>query len=95
MAPRKKPYHKLSRTAKFYRKSKKARDKKKETDKEVNKRPSQVRKRVEAKRARKNAIRRGIDVSDKDYDHKTGRMISSKKNRGKKGEGARKKKKKK
>ena len=91
MAPRKKPYKSLSRSGKYYRDNPKARKKKAKKDKEVNSRPEQVKKRVESKRRRKAALKRGADPS-KDYDHATGRMTSQKKNRGRKGEGGRKKK---
>lgn len=83
------------RSAKYYRKNAAARRKKKKTDTKINSRPAQVRKRVESKRRRKAAKKRGINVRNKDYDHKSNRVISSSKNRGKKGEGGRKKKRKK
>ena len=95
MAQKKKPWHTLSRTAKFYRKNKRARLKKRQTDKRINSRPSQIKKRVEANRGRRIAKRRGINVKNKDYDHKAGKMVNYKLNRGRLGEGGRGRKRKK
>jgi hypothetical protein len=92
MAPPKKK-GKLSRSAKFYRKSKKARAKKKKTDTKINRRPEQRRKRSEAGKARRKAKKQGRKVTGLDYDHATGRFVDSSKNRGRRGEGGRKKKK--
>lgn len=92
MAPRKKPRNQLSRSAKYYRDNPDARKKKAKTDKKVNKRKSQLKKRVESRRARRKAKRQGKNVTGKDYDHKTKSFVSSKKNRGRRGEGGRKKK---
>lgn len=83
MPPKKKPYSKLSKSAKYYRDNPEARKKKAATDKKVNKRPEQVKKRVEAAQGRAAAKKRGVDVKGKDYDHGSKRMISSSKNRGK------------
>ncbi len=91
MAPPKKKYSELSRTAKYYRKNKKARKKKQAYDANHQKAPGQVKKRVESKRRRKAAKKRGVNVKGKDYDHATNRMVSTKKNRGRAGEGNRKK----
>lgn len=90
MAPRKKT-GKVSPATKSLRKSKKARDAKKKYDTEFNKKPGQVKKRVEANRARRKAKANGKNVEGKDYHHKTGKFIDSSKNRGMKGEGNRKK----
>lgn len=80
----------LSRSARYYRKNKKARDKKKKYDRKLQKRPDQVRKRVEANRANRKAGTYG-NGDGKDYDHATKRMVSAKTNRGRRGEGGRKK----
>lgn len=84
---------KLSRSALYYRKNKKAREKKAETDKEINARPEQRAKRVELQQKRRDAIKKGADTSKTDYDHAVGKRVSVKTNRGRKGEGGRKKKK--
>lgn len=83
----------LSKSAKYYRKNAKARKKKASTDKKINARPSQIKKRVEANRARRKAKASGKNVNGKDYDHAVGRFVKTKTNRGRKGEGGRKKKK--
>ena len=44
-------------------------------------------KKAENQRLRRAAIKAGKDVDGKDYDHKTGRFISIKKNRGNRGHG--------
>ena len=93
MAPKKKPLSKLSKSARYYRKNKAARAKKAATDKKVNSRPSQVKKRVESNTARRKAKASGKNIKGKDYDHAVGKFVSSKTNRGRKGEGGRKKKK--
>ena len=82
----------LSRSAKYYRRNKKAREKKAAYDIELNKRPEQTKKRVEANRARRKAKAAGKDVRGKDWDHATRRFVSTKTNRGRAGEGGRKKK---
>ncbi len=83
----------LSKSAKYYRKNPKARKKKAATDKKINARPSQVKKRVESNRARRKAKAAGKNVRGKDYDHAVGRFVKSSTNRGRKGEGGRKKRK--
>ena len=82
-----------SKSAKYYRKNKAARDKKKKYDTELNSRPEQIKKRVEANRARRKAKKSGKNVKGKDYDHAVGKFVKTKTNRGRKGEGGRKKKK--
>lgn len=91
MPPKKRPFSSLSRTAKFYRKNKKARDKKKKTDTKVNSRKQQIQKRIESNRQRRKAKKKGKKIKNKDYDHAVKRFVNYKKNRGRKGEGARKK----
>ena len=92
MAQKRKPYGELSRSGKYYRDNPEARKKKGETDKRINSRPSQIKKRTEANRKRRNAKAAGKNVRGKDYDHATNRFVSQKKNRGRRGEGGRKKK---
>lgn len=81
----------LSRTAKYYRDNPTARKKKAATDKKINARPSQVKKRVESNKARRDAEKRGQDIKGKDYDHAVGRFVKTKTNRGRAGEGGRRK----
>lgn len=82
-----------SDSAEYYRKNPKARKKKAAYDKALNRRKAQVKKRVEANRARRKAKAAGKDVRGLDYDHATKRFVKSSTNRGRKGEGGRKKKK--
>lgn len=82
----------LSKSAKYYRKNKAARDKKKKYDIELNKRPERVKKRVESNRARRKAKAAGKNIKGKDYHHGTNSFIDSSKNRGMRGEGGRKRK---
>lgn len=74
----------LSKSARYYRKNKAARDRKKQYDTELNDRPEQVRKRVQSNRARRRAKRNGKNVDGMDYDHGSKRFIRSSTNRGKK-----------
>ncbi len=90
MPPKKKPYSQLSDSAKYYRDNPKARKKKAKTDKKINERPAQVKKRTESNKARARAKKQGKNIEGKDYDHATGRFETVKKNRGRKGEGGRK-----
>jgi hypothetical protein len=83
----------LSKSAKFYRKNRRAAKKKQAYDAELNKRPEQVKKRVESNRARRKAKANGKNVNGKDYDHAVGGFVKTKTNRGRKGEGGRKYKK--
>lgn len=93
MAPKKQPRNTLGRTAKYYRDNPAARKRKQKTDKKINARPEQRRKRVELMQRLRKDKKRGIDTSNKDYDHAVGRRVSIKTNRGRTGEGARKRKK--
>jgi len=99
---------KLSRTARYYKygttvkgkrkpkNAKRARKVKSKKDKSVNKRASQRKKRSElASRNRKYDKKHGKSKrKGKDYDHAVKRYVKSSTNRGRKGEGGRKKKKK-
>jgi len=89
MAPKKKPKESLSASAKYYRENPTARSKKAATDKKINARPEQKKKRSESGSKRNAAKKKGQDIKDKDYDHATNSFVSSKTNRGRKGEGGR------
>ena len=82
-----------SKSAEYYAKNPAARKKKAATDKKINARPSQVKKRVEANKARRKAKAAGKNIKGKDFDHAVGKFVKSSTNRGRKGEGGRKKKK--
>jgi hypothetical protein len=76
---------KVSRTTEFYRKNKKARVKKAATDKKINKRPDQIKKRSELSTARRRLKRKGVNVKGKDIAHQADgstRLQDSSKNRG-------------
>ena len=77
----------------YYRNNAAARKKKAATDKKVNSKPSQVKKRVEANKARRKAKAAGKNVKGKDYDHAVKKFVKTSTNRGRSGEGGRKKKK--
>ena len=82
----------MASSAENYRKNAKARKKKAATDKKINARPAQKKKRAEANakvRARKKA---GKSTKGLDYDHATNKFVKTATNRGRKGEGGRKKK---
>lgn len=80
----------LGRTAKYYRSHPEARKKKAATDKKVNARPAQIKKRMESNQKRRDAEARGQNIKGKDYDHAVNRFVKSKTNRGRAGEGGRK-----
>lgn len=82
----------MGASTQYYRKNAAARKKKAATDKKINARPSQVKKRVESNRKRAQAKKKGQNIKGKDYDHATNRFVKSSTNRGRKGEGGRKKK---
>lgn len=82
----------MGKSTAYYRKNAKARKKKAATDKKINARPEQVKKRVEANRKRRQAKKAGKNITNKDYDHATNRFVKSSTNRGRAGEGGRKKK---
>ncbi len=84
MAPPKKSVKTLSRTGKYYRRNKKARDKKDDYNTELNKRPEQRAKRSELTMRRRKDREAGKDIDGKDYDHAAKRYVSSKTNRGRK-----------
>ena len=88
MAPPKKPRSQLRSSAKYYRDNPQARKKKAATDKKVNARPSQQKKRNELKKARRAAAKRGVNLRGKDMSHtKSGRIVpeNSSRNRARQG----------
>jgi len=78
----------------YYKKNAAARKKKAATDKKINARPEQKKKRAEANKKRREATKKGKNIKGRDYDHATNRFVKSSTNRGRAGEGGRKKKKK-
>lgn len=66
----------------YYRNHPEARKRKAKTDKKINSRPSQIKKRVESNRKRREATKKGQDIKGKDYDHATNRFVKSSVNRG-------------
>lgn len=90
MSPPKKNYKDLCASAKYYRKNKKARDKKKKTDTKVNKRSDQMAKRRELGRKNYATDKKGGNRKGKDLSHtKSGlRYKDSSKNRGSRGDTA-------
>lgn len=80
----------MGASTQYYRNNPKARKKKAATDKKINSRPEQVKKRVEANRARRKAKAAGKDVRGKDASHtKNGiRFKDSSANRGSKSDSA-------
>ena len=93
MAPPKKKYSELSESAKYFRDNPKARKKKDAISKEVNARPEQRKKRSElTTKNREHDKKYGKESRNgKDYDHAVGKYVKSKTNRGRAGEGGRKK----
>lgn len=82
MAPKKKPYNQLSKSAKHYRDNADSRNKKKSYDTKTQSDSKSKNKRAELGRKRTAAKKAGKDISGKDYDHKQGKFIESSKNRG-------------
>lgn len=82
----------LSKSAKYYRDNPEARKKKAAYDTKLNQRPEQRKKRSELVTRNRKADERGVDRKGKDYDHAVKKYVSVKTNRGRKGEGGRKKK---
>lgn len=58
-----------SKSAKYYRDNPEARKKKAATDTKINARPEQVKKRVEANKARRQAKAAGKNITGKDASH--------------------------
>ena len=72
----------MGSSTEYYRKNAAARKKKAATDKKINARPAQKKKRAEANAARRKAKAKGQNIKGMDYHHGTGTFISSSKNRG-------------
>ena len=90
MAPPKKPWAALGRTAQYYRANPDKAKAKKAVDAEINRKPSQVKKRVEANKHRAQA--KAMGVAGKDASHQPDgsmRMEDSSVNRGRRNEGGR------
>lgn len=81
----------MGRSTEYYRQNPKARKKKQAYDKKLNARPEQKKKRAESNQKRRVAKRNGQNIKGKDYDHATNRFVKSSTNRGRAGEGGRKK----
>ena len=82
----------MGRRTTYYRNNAGARKKKAATDKKINARPEQRAKRSALVKKNREADKRGVNRKGRDYDHATKRYVSVKANRGRSGEGARKKK---
>lgn len=78
-----------SKSARFYAANPESRRKKQAYDAKLNRRPAQVKKRVESNQKRRDARKRGQNITGKDWDHKVRRFVSIKTNRGRRGEGGR------
>tara|TARA_R110000796_G_scaffold14289_2_gene46610 strand:- start:3896 stop:4153 length:258 start_codon:yes stop_codon:yes gene_type:complete len=85
----------MGTSTEYYRKNAAARKKKAATDKKINAKPAQIKKRVESNAARRKAKAAGKDIKGKDYDHAVKKFVKTSTNRGRAGEGGRKKTKKK
>ena len=79
-----------SKSAEYYRKNPRARKKKAAYDKKLNATTKQKKKRADCNRKRRAAKRAGKNIQKMDYDHATKRFVKSSTNRGRRGEGGRK-----
>ena len=70
--------------------SKRAKTAKAVRDKKYAMTPNRRKKKAENQRLRKAAKKKGVNLKGKDYDHKTKRFTSVKKNRGNRGKGTKK-----
>ena len=70
--------------------SKRARVRKAARDKKYAMTPTRRKKKAENQRKRRAAKKRGVNLRNKDYDHKTRKFTSVKKNRGNRGKGTKK-----
>lgn len=82
MAPPKKPYSKLKKSAKHYRDNANSRTKKKKYDTKTQSDSKSKSKRAELGRIRTKAENSGKNIKGKDYDHKQKRFMDSSENRG-------------
>lgn len=78
----------MKKSARYYNSHPEAKAKKDAYNSSYQKKPSAVKKRVEANRANRKAGTYG-NGDGKDYDHKVKRMVKASTNRGRKGEGNR------
>lgn len=70
--------------------SKKAKAAKLKRDKKYAMTANRRRKKAENQRKRRAAKKKGVNLKGKDYDHKTGRFTTVKRNRGNRGKGTKK-----
>jgi hypothetical protein len=70
--------------------SPKARAAKAKRDLAYAKTPRRTRMKAECQKARRSALKRGKNLTGKDYDHNTGKFVSVKRNRGGHGKGTKK-----
>lgn len=70
------------RTAKYYAANPEAKKKHNDYQKEYNKSPDQVKKRVELNAINREADKNGVNRNGKDYDHAVGKHVKSSINRG-------------
>jgi len=84
----------MKKTMKYYKSAKGKKSYKKKLKQDVKRSTSKagLKKRAELKRIRNKAKADGKDIVNKDYDHKTKKFVKPSVNRGRTGEGARKKK---
>lgn len=82
----------MGTSTKYYRENPEARKKKAAYDTKLNSKKEQIKKRTEANAKRAEAKKNGKNINGKDYDHATNRFVKSSVNRGRTGEGGRKKK---
>lgn len=81
-----------SKSAIYYQNHPEARKKKAAYDTKLNSKKEQIKKRTEANAKRAEATKKGKNIKGMDYDHATNRFVKSSVNRGRAGEGGRKKK---
>jgi hypothetical protein len=81
-----------SKSAKYYASNPAARKKKAATDTKINARPEQKKKRAESNAKVRDRKKSGKSTQGMDYDHATNSFVKTAANRGRAGEGGRKKK---
>lgn len=81
----------LSKSAQYYRDHPEAARKKQRYDAVLNRIPRQMKKREESNLERAHAKKKGKNIKGMDYDHAVKRFVPTSVNRGRKGEGGRKK----
>lgn len=72
-------------SAEYYAENNESRLKKNRAQKKINARPGERKKRAELIQINRDADKRGMDRTGKDYDHATNRYTDSSKNRGRTG----------